>query len=82
MIPASPNFILPFFSRAIPKRLTFGLCSYVLRLYNAHALYYIPGSPQMIHCSWLDLKQTINNDNNNNNNNNLKPKNNETLRDL
>ena len=36
-----PSF---FFTRAIPKGLTFGLCLYVLCLYNVHVLYCIPGS--------------------------------------
>ena len=34
-------YYLPFFTRAIPKGLTFGLDLYVLRLCNAHVLYCI-----------------------------------------
>ena len=42
IIPASHNFICHFL-QAVLKGLTFGLCLYVLHLYNVHVLYCIPG---------------------------------------
>ena len=36
--------LFAIFTGAIPKRLTFGLCLYVLHLHNVHVLYCIPGS--------------------------------------
>ena len=34
-----------FFMKAIPKRLTFGLCLYLLCLYHVHVLHCSPDSP-------------------------------------
>ena len=58
MVPASPNFICHFFMRAIPKGLTLESSLCVLRLYNVHVLYCIPGSPNAYY--YMLLVQDLN----------------------
>ena len=48
MVPAPPNFICHFCTRATPNGPTFGYCLYVLCLYDVHVLYRIHGSPTFV----------------------------------
>ena len=44
------SLYLPFFTKAIPKGLPFGLWVYVLRLCNGHALYCIQFVCEILNC--------------------------------